>query len=46
MHRMRGKCGGGKMWNVYGVELFTTWRVWLARFAGDRRPIRKGLGVL
>ena len=25
---------GGK-WNVYGVELFTTWRVRLARFAVD-----------
>lgn len=43
---MRGKDG---RWNVYGVELFTTWRVRLARFAEDRRPIRLewllGLGL-
>lgn len=28
-----GGSGGVGRWNVYGVELFTTWRVRLARFA-------------
>lgn len=30
----------GERWNVYGGELFTTWRVRLARFAWNHRPIR------
>ena len=42
MHGM-GMVGGGGSgwgWNVYGGKLFTTWRVRLARFGDDGRPIR------